>query len=218
MDSFYTKKELEHLGFKSIGNNIFLSKKASFYNPEKISIGNNVRIDDFVIISGYVTIGNFVHIATGSVVMAKKEGIFIEDFAGISIQCKILGSSDDFSGNGLIGPCVPEKYRQISSKTIRLQKHSLLGCNSIILPGGNLAEGVSVGVFSLINRPTKEWGIYFGIPAKRILERSKNILQLEEELLKSKKSQWGGGHNKLKPHKASLSFSIHTSSILLQCA
>ncbi|PAF48871.1 hypothetical protein BKH41_04375 [Helicobacter sp. 12S02232-10] len=209
MNSYYTKDQLHKLGFKSLGDNVLLSKKASIYNAENISIANNVRIDDFVILSGYIDIGSFVHISTGSVLMSKEEGIILEDYSCVSIQCKVLGSSDDFTGEALVGPCIPLQYRHITSKPIILKKYSLLGCNSIILPGGNLAEGVSVGAASLILRPTKAWGIYFGTPAKRIAERSKNLLKLEEEF-----SALGGGADKLKSSLSSISllFSIQKSA------
>lgn len=190
MNSFYTQEELQNLGFHSIGKNVLVSRKSSIYNAKNISIGNNVRIDDFVVLSGHITIKSYVHISTGSVLMSREEGIFLEDFSSVSLHCKILGASDDFLGNSLVGPCVPLKYRDITSKTIRLEKYSLLGCGSTILPGGNLAEGVSVGASSLIMRQTKAWGVYFGIPAKRIAQRSKNLLLLKEELLKTPR---GGG-------------------------
>lgn len=183
MDNFYKIEELQQLGFRSLGKNILLSKKASIYGAQNISIGNNVRIDDFVILSGHITIGDYVHIGASSILLAKEEGIFIEDFCGLSVGCKVLGSSDDFKGDALVGPCVKIKYRKITSKPIRLKKHSLLGCGSTILPGGNLEEGVSVGASSLITKPTRPWGVYFGIPAKRIMERNKNILKLEKEFL-----------------------------------
>ncbi|WP_444979503.1 acyltransferase, partial [Helicobacter cinaedi] len=72
----------------------------------------------------------------------------------------------------------------------------IVGAGSVILPSSKgLSEGVSVGALSLVVRPTKPFGIYFGNPAKRILERSKNILTLEKEFLKSLKSEFltGGG-------------------------
>lgn len=199
INNFYTKEELQNLGFKSIGKNVLLSKKSSIYGAENISIGNDVRIDDFVILSGSITIGNYVHISASSILLSKEEGIFIDDFSCVSVGCKILGSSDDFKGDALVGPCIPMEYRKVTSKPIRLERFSLLGCGSSILPGGSLAEGVSVGASSLIIRPTKAWGVYFGIPAKRIMERNKNILNLEKELLASKgqldyqKNPMGGG-------------------------
>jgi acetyltransferase-like isoleucine patch superfamily enzyme len=42
--SFLSKEELTKIGFKKIGKNVFLSRKASIYGPENMEIGNNVRI------------------------------------------------------------------------------------------------------------------------------------------------------------------------------
>jgi galactoside O-acetyltransferase len=58
-----TREEIEQMGFASVGNNVFISTKASFYGTSKIHIGNNVRIDDFCVISageGGVYIGNYI--------------------------------------------------------------------------------------------------------------------------------------------------------------
>ena len=46
-----TREEIEQMGFAFVGNNVFISTKASFYGTSKIHIGNNVRIDDFCVIS-----------------------------------------------------------------------------------------------------------------------------------------------------------------------
>ena len=61
--SFYSPEELKEIGFKSVGENVLISRKVSIYSPQKISIGNNVRIDDFCILSGNITLGNYCRIA-----------------------------------------------------------------------------------------------------------------------------------------------------------
>ncbi|WP_104731173.1 acyltransferase [Helicobacter muridarum] len=184
---FYTKEELLTLGLSSVGDNVLISKKASIYSPQTISIASNVRIDDFVILSGKIEIANFVHIGAFSALIGGMEGIVIEDFVGISIGCKIFASSDDFSGGSLSNPMIPNEFKNVCSAKVVLQRHSLLGSGSVILPTSKgLAQGVSVGALSLVMRPNKPFGIYFGSPAKRIMERDKNILLLEEEFLKTK--------------------------------
>jgi acetyltransferase-like isoleucine patch superfamily enzyme len=39
------------MGFGAIGKNVSISDRASFYNCGNISIGSNVRIDDFCVLS-----------------------------------------------------------------------------------------------------------------------------------------------------------------------
>jgi dTDP-4-amino-4,6-dideoxy-D-glucose acyltransferase len=46
-----TRAQIDAMGFKSVGVNVNLSDRASFYNCANISIGDNVRIDDFCVLS-----------------------------------------------------------------------------------------------------------------------------------------------------------------------
>lgn len=48
---FYSREQLEKIGFKVLGENVLISDKTSIYSPENISIGNDVRVDDFSILS-----------------------------------------------------------------------------------------------------------------------------------------------------------------------
>ena len=64
-NSFLSEAELSDLGLKQVGQNVSISKLASFYGTENIAIGNNVRIDDFCILSGRIKIGNYIHVAAG---------------------------------------------------------------------------------------------------------------------------------------------------------
>ncbi|WP_289769498.1 acyltransferase [Helicobacter bilis] len=198
-NNFYSIDELKELGITIPENptNIFISKKASLYNTERISIGNHVRIDDFAVLTGDIRIGNFVHIAPGAILAAWRVGIVLEDFCGISYHVKLLAASDDYNGECLTNSTIPERFKSIKASQLILQKHCIVGAGSVILPSSKgLSEGVSVGALSLVSRPTKPFGIYFGNPAKRILERSKNILTLEKEFLEFLKNEnltMGGG-------------------------
>ena len=84
MNSFYTEEELTTLGLKSFGENVLISKKTSIYGASNISIGNNVRIDDFCILSGEIDFGNHIHISAGVYLYGGNIGIEIQDFSGIS--------------------------------------------------------------------------------------------------------------------------------------
>lgn len=185
MNSFYTQIELQDLGFKKLGNNVKISRFARFYNPESMSIDSNVRIDDFTILSGEINIGSFVHIGAYSQIVGGTLGVILQDFVSISSGVKIFASSDDYSGQSLSNPTIPLQYKMITNKQITIKKHCIIGTSSVILPSSNGLElGVSIGALSLVMRPTKPFGIYFGIPAKRIAQRSKNILTLEQEFIK----------------------------------
>jgi len=71
------------LNFKKLGKNVKISRRTVFYSIENIEIGNHVRIDDFVFLSGGcgIRIGDYVHIGAYSALYGKF-GIEIEDLVG----------------------------------------------------------------------------------------------------------------------------------------
>ena len=184
--SFYSREELHQLGFKKIGSHVLISRKSSFYTPNTIVIGDNVRIDDFCILSGEIVLGNSIHIAAYTAMFAGRYGIEIKDFSVLSSRCAIYAVSDDYSGNALISPMVPEKFSNVTGGKVVLEKHVVVGTGSTIMPSVVIHEGVAVGSMSLVKSSLDAWGIYAGIPCKRIKERSIKVLELENELIKEK--------------------------------
>jgi len=188
MDSFYTFDELQSLGLKAFGKNVLISRKTSIYMPENIAIGDDVRIDDYCcLVAGNkgITIGSNIHIAFHCIIIGNG-GVFLEDFSGLSSRCSIYSATDDYSGKTLTNPTVPEKYKHVIEGEVYLGRHAIIGTNTTILPNVYIGEGCSVGANSLVNKNLEPWGIYFGSPAKKIKERNKDLLILEQEYLKEK--------------------------------
>ncbi len=184
--AWLTKDELKKIQFKSLGNNVLISDKSVIYNPEMISIGDNSRIDDFCVISGNITIGNNVHIAVFNNVAGGEVGITLEDFSGLAYGCHVFTQSDDYNGNTLTNPTVPDEFKDEIKKPVRIGKHCIVGTSSIIFPGVDMGDGCSVGAMSMLTRSTEPWGVYFGVPAKKIKDRKKSLLELEKKYLEKK--------------------------------
>lgn len=177
MNSFYSPEELKNLGLMKYGENVLISRKCSIYGAEHISLGNNVRIDDFCILSGNIKLGSFVHIAAASLLYGGRAGICFEDYTTISSRGAVYALSDDYSGQAMTNPTVPEEFTSVIEAPVTIAKHCIIGSGCTILPGVTLAEGCSVGSMSLVNRSTEAWGIYAGIPARRIKDRSRKLLE-----------------------------------------
>lgn len=184
MNSFYNENELERIGFKRVGYNVKISRKCSIYESSNMTIGNNVRIDDFCILSGKIQLGNNIHIAAYSALYGGTDGIYVEDFANLSSRVSVYSVSDDYSGETMTNPMIPEKYKNVQSAPVFIGRHSIIGSNAVVLPGVIVSEGSSFGSFSFINHDSEPWSINVGIPFKKIKDRSKNLLQLENEYLK----------------------------------
>jgi len=183
---YLTDEELQARGFASLGTNVRISRRARVYRPERISLGNNVRVDDFVTLTpgpeGAIRIGNYVHIAAYSMVESPGTVTF-EDFSGLAARVTIYGASDDYGGDNLTNPCVPFEERVIHTSDVRLGRHAVIGTGSVILPGSDIGDGCAVGSMALIKGVLPPFGIYIGIPAKRIKERSRKLLEREAALL-----------------------------------
>lgn len=179
MSNVYSKDELIEMGLK-VGDNVSISKKASIYSPTTIEIGNNVRIDDFCILSGKIKIGNNVHISAFTALYGKF-GIEIGNYCGCSPRCTLLSGSDDFSGEYMISPMVSEKYTNVKGKKIVIKDYCQIGANSIVMPGITVNEGAACGAFAYVNRDLREWSINVGIPAIYLKDRSKKLKELAKE-------------------------------------
>ena len=179
---------IETMGFASVGENVHISDRASFYNTANISLGNNARIDDFCVLSagvGGIRIGDYVHIAVYSSLIGAGK-ITLSDFCNISSRVSIYSSNDDYSGIAMTNPTVPSQYTGVTHADVYFGKHVIVGSGSVILPGITLEEGVAVGALSMVTRNCEAFGIYAGNPAKRIKERKRDLLELEKQFFDSR--------------------------------
>lgn len=173
--SFLSEEELRDLGLKSFGRDVKISRNAQFYGAEHICIGNNVRIDDFCIISGHVTLGSHIHISP-YVVLYGAKGIVLEDYTGISARSTLYSAMDDFSGDYLIGPVHPKNTTNVTGGQITVKKYSQIGTHCVVFPNVTIGEGSVLGAMTLAKKSLPEWGIYIGQPAKLLKPRKKMLL------------------------------------------
>lgn len=188
MDSFYKPEELKDLGFKHVGKGVLLSRKAVIYDAGNIEIGDYTRIDDFCILSGNISLGSFIHIGVCTRLSGSRAQLTMKDFSGISYNCTVIASSEDYSGEFMTNPMVPLKYKKILPNPVVLEKHALIATHSVVLPGVTVGEGTALGAMSLLLKDAEPWSIYVGAPAKRIRDRKRNLLKLENQMMDDIKS------------------------------
>jgi len=179
-NSFYTNEELLGIGFKFIGSNVLISRKASIYSPENITIGDNVRIDDFTILSasgGSIEIKNHIHIASFCNLIGKG-GIVMDDYSGLSSRVSLYSATDDFSGNYLIGPTMEESCINVTTGLVVISKYATVGTSSTVFPNVTMGEGSILGSHSFANKNLVPWNVYLGCPAKRLMKRKSGLLKL----------------------------------------
>lgn len=184
--SFLNQNLIKNIGFKTVGKDIQISDKATFYNAKNISVGDRSRIDDYCFLSagdGGIEIGKNVHLSVGVSIVGNGK-VIIKDFAGLSSKTSVFSSNDDYSGDYMTNPTVDPDFTNVSSGTVFIGKHVVIGAGCVILPNVKINDGVSVGSLSLIKQDCKKFWIYAGIPAKPIRQRHKGMLEFEKRFLK----------------------------------
>lgn len=180
---YLTDDAVRDMGFRKLGRNVKISSKASIYDCERIEIGDNSRIDDFSIVSGTVSIGRNVHLTAYSNVAGGEPGIIMDDFSCLAYGCHVFAQSDDYSGVTMTNSTVPKKYKHEIKRAVRIGRHCIIGAGSMVFPGVTIGEGSSVGAMSLVIKSTEPWTIYAGQPARKLKERSRDLLALEQQYL-----------------------------------
>lgn len=185
---YLTEDDLKDFGFRSLGKNVRISSDARVYGANNISIGSNVRIDDFVVlaaVSGSIEIGDYVFIARSSH-LSGVFGIELHDFSSMAANTVIYSASDDYSGETMTAQVVPHEFTSYQGGKVVIGRHVIIGSSCTILGPANIGEGVSVGAMTLINKDLEPWGMYIGIPARRLKDRKRDLLKLEKRLIENR--------------------------------
>jgi dTDP-4-amino-4,6-dideoxy-D-glucose acyltransferase len=163
--------------FKSLGEDVFISEQALIKRPENVSIGNHVAIDNGVTISTMLEIGDYVHIAPNvTFIGGVNSKVLLKDFSFIAAGTCVVAGSEDYTGEGLVGPTIPSQFRSINFSSIQFEPFSGCGVNCSIMPGVTFGEGAILGANSLAVKDLEPWTIYVGSPARPIKKRNKETI------------------------------------------
>lgn len=182
--AFLTRPELTELGFKKLGEKVLIDRSVIIMGADEIKIGDNVRIDAGCIIQclkGHLEIGHNIHIAA-SVRLLCGGGIRIGDNCTISFNSTLISSSDDFSGDYLIGPQNPRELINVYYGEIIMKNHSHIAAHCAVMPGTKLETGSVLGTMSHTKKDQiiPAWHFAWGNPAKVQGERKKGVLKIHD--------------------------------------
>lgn len=185
---FLSRQEIEDMGFGRVGRDAKLSAKASYYNCGNIVLGENVRVDDFCILSageGGIELGDHVHIAAYSSLIGAGKIVFGQ-YSGVSSRVSVYSSSDDYSGSFMVGPQIPKEFTNIHHADVVIGRHVIVGAGTVILPGVVIEDGVAVGALSMVSKNLQAFSVYSGVPARKLKNRKRQLLAIEEQFLASR--------------------------------
>ncbi|MBA7626324.1 2,3,4,5-tetrahydropyridine-2,6-dicarboxylate N-acetyltransferase [subsurface metagenome] len=169
-------------------------KNITLRHPHKISIGNNVMIDDNCILDAKgednkgIFIGNRVTMGRNSALTCKNGDITIGSSVNItpSVQITVapggkieigdnveIGSFSDFSAgtyNIEKSNILPSAQGRIS-RGIVVKDLVMIGAGVIVMDGVTIGRNSIIGAGSVITRSIPEHSVAFGVPAKVVRER-----------------------------------------------
>jgi galactoside O-acetyltransferase len=166
-----TPEELRHVGFAEFGRDVRISRMARIYRPNRISLGDEVRIDDLVVLSpgeGRIQLAGRNHIAVGCLLYGT---ISMAAWSTLSSRVAVYAVSDDFRFDATTYPHEGANSRRVLSEPVRIGSRVVIGTGSTILPGASVADGISVGAMSLVTNVLRRPGLYYGVPARWIRDR-----------------------------------------------
>ena len=106
----------------------------------------------------------------------------MKDYSGISSRVSVYSSSDNYDGEYMTNPCLPNTVTNTLHKDVMIGKHVVIGSNSVVLPGVILTDGCAIGAMSLVNKSVHNQDVMAGIPIKKFKQRKLNIFDLENKL------------------------------------
>jgi acetyltransferase-like isoleucine patch superfamily enzyme len=185
---FFDKSDLKYCG-----KNVIIGKTVRIRKPHLVSIGDNVIIDDFTYIPCGMEIGSYTHIGASNSFIGGPGFVKVGSFVNIAPSCQIVTGSNDYRGGGLVGPAIPARYCGESIiENIEIGDFALLACQTIVLPGVIIPEGMSTGAFSLVKKlEYKPWTLYVGVPCKEIGTREGKLMKLQAQLLLKEENSSG---------------------------
>jgi len=143
---------------------------------EILHCGQYCIIDDFVLITTPIWLGDHVHIAAGSTLLGR-EPIYLHDCSTISAGARVFSSTDRYCNDdgspSAMSTAAPPEARSPYSAPVVVGVHAFIGANSVVMPGAVFETGAVVGANSFVPQNTKleEWTIYIGSPVRPIKKR-----------------------------------------------
>lgn len=166
------------------GEGVVIYPLCKMIRAEHAYIDNFTRILDNVFIDAGKSLKIGKHsMITWQVVIEGGAETYIGDRVFIGPGTKVLTSTYKIHGM-YSAEFVPEQCHEIEYGDITIKDDAYIGANCTLMPGVTIGEGAVAGANCLVNKDLEPWGIYVGVPCKKIGDRRKPPKEIEDILNK----------------------------------
>ncbi len=180
-----------------VGRNVTFGQNVILRHPHKIKIGDNVVIDDNVVLDAKgqdnegITLGDGVFIGRNTILNCKNGNIIFDDNVNMGFNCQIFSASKvELGKNALIAAyCymiggthtfgridVSPLEQERKSDGITLKENIWLGSNVQVLDGVTIGRDCIIGTSAVVKDNIPDYSIAVGIPAKVIRNRKEETI------------------------------------------
>ena len=180
--------------FRQFGSGVIIGKGVVVRHPDRISLGRQVGIDDYVLLDASgagaegLQLGDQVIISRNCIIQGKSGPVVIGDKTDIGANTLITSGSGVYlepsvliAGNCYIGgsryytgqldiPIMAQGW--YSRGPVRIGTGSWLGAGVTVLDGVSIGQGCVVGAGAVVTKDLPVYSVAAGIPAKVIGNRS----------------------------------------------
>ena len=179
--------------FRATGRGIIFGKGIALRHPKKITLGDRVAIDDYVLLDASgagkegIIIGNEVIISRNCVIQGKTGMVSIGDKTDIGCNCIFSSVTGIFIGhsNLIAGNCYIGGGQYLSDRLdmtmmdqglysegpIFIGDDVWFGAGTVVLDGVRVGNGCIIGAGAIVTKDLPEYSIAAGAPARVIFLR-----------------------------------------------
>lgn len=153
------------------------------------SCGKNVHIAEKSDIKGIgnISIGDDVAIGPHALLWTTRANIIIKEKVIIGPRLSIITGNHKINA---VGKYMADVTDEEKDQDVIIEKDVWIGANVTILKGVTVAEGCVIGAGTVLTKSTHPYGIYVGVPGRRVSERFTNE-ELEDHInILQEKSKW----------------------------
>jgi acetyltransferase-like isoleucine patch superfamily enzyme len=175
-----------------VGRNVTFGQNVVLRHPHKIRIGDDVLVDDLVVLDAKgeanrgISIGNGVFLGRGTILSCKDGDIELGDHVNIGFMSEVFSGSRVVVGrHGLFAAYTylvgggheferaetPVLEQRRSSVGITLDENVWLGTGAKVLDGVHIGRNVVVGANAVVNADLPDGVVAAGVPARVIRKR-----------------------------------------------
>lgn len=145
---------------KKIGSNVDMLNGVVIMSPQKVEIGHDTFLNEFVRIGG-------------------QNGVKIGNFVQLSQNVSLISENHKYSN-----PRFPIKKQGYFGKNIVIEDDVWIGANTVVMSGVTVGQGAIIGANAVVTKNVRPYSIVGGVPAKFIKYRfSKAKIALAKKLI-----------------------------------